>query len=205
MAEPVPRTVTLTRPALVAVALVTLLGLGLFSAQLVFIVQQRSLVASQRAIAKRQERRARPVLRTADALLGDPGNALSAAREAGAALEQLRAALRAVDRSGLVGVAARALRRAPELIAAVDRAVAVLDRTYPTLRESLATLRQSLDVQRATLENGRETRDIARQSLDIQRQALARLVEAVGIARATLGHAESIDRKTGGRLPPAGR
>src|SRR4051794_33006860 len=194
MADPAPRTITLTRPALVVVGLVVLLGLGVFIAQLVFIVQQREIVASQRAIAKRQEIRARPVLDTARALLGSPSDATAAAREAGAALDQLRGALRSAGHEDLAHLAGAALRRAPELIDAVDHATVVLDRTYPVLRDSLGVQRESLGVQR-------DTHSMLADSLSVQRAALDRLTAALDVARQTLAHAESIDRKTGGEAP----
>jgi hypothetical protein len=195
MADAAPRTVTLSRRATFAVAAVVVLLLALLAGQFVFIVQQRGLIDSQLAVAKRQEDRARPVLGTADALLGTPRDALAAARRAGDALRTLQRVLDSVQHDDLVDVAASALRRAPELIAAVDHAVGVLDRTYPTLRDSLAVQRESLAVQRESL-------GLLQQSFGVQRSSLARLTEALGVARATLTHAESIDRKTGGQVPP---
>jgi hypothetical protein len=181
MPERSPRTITLSTPAWVAVVVVVLVGLGVFTAQLVFIVQQRQLIDSQLGVAKRQEDRARPVLSTANALLGSPEEALTAARRAGAALTTLQRVLRAALDEDLVGTTTRALRRAPELLAAVDKAVGVLDRTYPTLRESLDVQRRTLAILEQSLAIQGETRDIARQ---------------------TLTHTESIDRKTGGTAPP---
>lgn len=199
MAE--PRTITLTLRAWIVVAAVVVLGLLIFAGQLVFIVEQRGIVDDQRHIALRQENRSKPVLDTADALLGSPKDALAAARDAGAALSALRRVLRSALDQDVVGVTARALRRAPELLSAVDHAVAVLDRTYPTLRASLATQRESLDVQHQTLAIlrdslalQRETRDRATETRDLTTQLLQ-------VAQATLSHTESIDNKTGGPLP----
>jgi hypothetical protein len=199
---PEPRTITLSLRAWIAVAIVVVVGLLIFVGQLVFIVQQRSLIDSQLHVAQRQEQRAKPVLSTADALLGAPKDALDAARRAGAALTDLQKVLRSALDSDLVGVTTRSLRRAPELLAAVEHAVAVLDRTYPTLRASLDTQRSSLDIQRRTLSLlersyglQRDTRDRATETRDLTTQLLE-------VARATLAHTESIDRKTGGTAPP---
>ena len=183
-----PRTITLSQRAWLLAVLVVVLMLALLAGQLVFIVQQRGIVDDQRHIALRQENRAKPVLGTANALLGSPKDALGAARRAGAALTDLEAVLRAALDEDLVGVTTRSLRRAPELLAAVEHAVGVLDRTYPTLRDSLT-------VQRETLA-------ILQRSFDVQRSTEAIAAETRDIARATLGHAESIDRKTGGQVPP---
>lgn len=189
-----PRTITLTLRAWVAVAVVVVLGLLIFAAQLTFIVEQRGIVDDQRHIAVRQEDRSRPVLETAGALLGSPKDALAAARDAGETLTELRRVLRTVLDEDVVGVTGRALRRAPELLSAVDHAVAVLDRTYPTLRESLGVQHQTLAILRESLSLQRETRDRATETRDLTTQLLQ-------VAQATLSHAESIDRKTGGQLP----
>jgi hypothetical protein len=190
-----PRTITLTLRAWIAVVVVVVLGLLIFAGQLVFIVQQRGIVDDQRHIALRQENRSQPVLETANALLGSPDGAVDAAERAGAALTDLQRVLRAALHDDVVGVTTRALRRAPELLAAVEHAVGVLDRTYPTLRASLDTQRSSLDIQRQTL-------DVLLRSYDLQRGTQAIAAETRDIARQTLSHTESIDRKTGGTAPP---
>jgi hypothetical protein len=166
----------------------------LLGGQLAFIVLQRGIVDDQRHIAVRQEDRSAPVLDTAKALLGSPDDAMAAAREAGDTLRQLRRVLRAALDEDLVGVTTGALRRAPQLLSAVDHAVAVLDRTYPTLRASLVTQRESLAIQRRTLA-------LLERSLAVQRGTQAIAGETRDIARATLGHTESIDTKTGGQAP----
>jgi hypothetical protein len=191
-----PRTVTLPLRAWLAVVVVVLVGLGVFVAQLVLIAEQRHLIDHQDRVATRQARRARPVLQTADALLGSPAHAVGALHRAGTALRALQGLLHAMSREDLVGVAASSLSRVPELVALVDRSVAVLDRTYPTLRASLALQRRSLDVQQRTLA-------LLQRSEGIQRRTEGLAAGTLAVARATLGHTESIDRKTGGQVPAA--
>ena len=174
-----PRTITLTLRATVAAVVVAVLLLGLLAAQLVFIAQQRGIVDHQRDIAKRQAERSAPVLGAAEALIGDPEAIRAAAAEAGQTLQRLR------------GV----LRRTPELLADVNRAVAILQRTHPTLRASL-------EIQQDTRSLTSESLDVQRRSLDVQRQVLAIGTELRDITRQVLVHAESIDSKTGGTAPP---
>ena len=211
-----PRTIKLTLRGQILAGLVVLGMFVLLGGQFVFIVLQRGIVDDQRHIALRQENRARPVLGTADALLGSPREALAAAREAGDALADLRRVLRQALDEDVVGVTSKALRRAPELLAAVDRAMRILERTYPTLRASLSVQRRSLETQRASLAIQREslrtqreslaiqrrTFDLLQRSYDVQRGTQAIAAETRDIARQTLVHTESIDRKTGGTAPP---
>lgn len=206
-----PRSITLTLRAWIAVAVVVVLGLLIFAAQLTFIIQQRGIVDDQRKIALRGEDRSAPVLETAGALLGSPQDARAAVDEAGDALQDLRSVLRSVMDEDVVGVTSDALRRAPELLAAVDRTVRILGRTYPTLRASLDTQRSSLDIQRQTLallrrslRVQRATEGIAGQTLGVASETRDIAAETRDIARETLRHTESIDTKTGGPLAAGG-
>lgn len=224
---PEPRRITLTPRAAIAAGIVAFLLLALLAAQLTFIVQQRQIVAQQRDIATRQEHRAAPVLDSTRALIGSPADARRAVREAGGALRDLQGLLDTVRRTqlvpvtaevlrtvrdqglvrgagrflqaalgrDLVGVTTRALSRTPELIGAVERARSILERTYPTLRSSLRIQRDTRGLQRTAV-------GLQRQSLDIQRRTLDALGQTLDIARETLAHVESIDRKTGGTVPP---
>lgn len=203
MAGPAPRTVTLQLRAWIAVVMVVLVGLGVFVAQLVLIAEQRQLIDHLDAVATHQARRARPVLRTADALLGSPAQALAALRRASGALTSLQQILDQASRSHVVGVTAASLQRVPELISLVDRSVAVLDRTYPTLRDSLAVQRQSLDIQQRSLELLRRSLGVQQHTEGLTASTLSVARSSLGVARATLTHAASIDRKTGGQAPVA--
>ena len=61
---------------------------------------------------------------------------------------------------------------------------------------------ESLGVQHESLGVQRDTHGMVAESLDVQRAALDRLTAALEIARQTLAHAASIDRKTGGQVAP---
>lgn len=195
MAEAAPRTVTLPLRAWVVVAIVVVAGLALFSAQLYFIVEQRRITGDQLGFARIQAVRARPVLRTADALLGSRPEALRAARRAGALATGLGGLLTRLRREDLVGLTATTLRRAPQLLADTHRTVALLERTVPTLRRSLGVQERSLAIQERSLRTQRASLEIQRTTLRVARRTLA-------VARATLAHTESLDRKTGGQVPP---
>lgn len=206
---PEPRTITLTRRGTVAVALVTLILVVLLGGQLAFIVMQRGIVDDQRKIAERQEARSARVLETTRALLGSPDGAQRALARAGSAVDQLRQVLDTVQRTEVAEVAADALRRAPDLLRDVNQAVALLDRTYPTLRASLRIqtdildiLRRSLTIQERTLATAANTRYVAVDTRDIAASIRGLTTEQRDIARLTLARVESIDRKTGGPVPP---
>jgi len=205
VAELVPRTVTLSLRAWILAAIVVVAGLGVFVAQLVLIAEQRQLIAHQDQVATHQSRRARPVLHAANALLGRPADARAALRRGSRALASLQAILDEADRQDLVQVTASSLRRMPALVADVEQAVAVLDRTYPTLRASLDVQRRTLDLQQRTF--GLLERSLAVQTHTERHTATALRIagQTRDIAQATLGHTESIDRKTGGELPGSGR
>jgi hypothetical protein len=91
------------------------------------------------------------------------------------ALDATNALLEQVRSTDLVATAARSTRLAP---VAVRR-----------LRRLLRVQRDTLRVQRKTLRVQRNSRDIQARTLTVQIDALQ--------------HIESIDRKTGGQLPPA--
>lgn len=199
-----PRAITLTPRATAVLAGFGALLLALLAGQFLFIVQQRQIVDQQRDIAVRQERRAAPVLDATRALIGSGEDIRGAAARADRALGVTAQVLRSVRDTGLVrgtgrflqaaldqdlvGVTTRALRRTPEI-------VSVLERAYPTLRASL-------DVQLDTRGMQRRSLAIQEQSLAVQRETLGLSRELRDIARQTLVHAESIDRKTGGTAPP---
>lgn len=194
MADPTPRTVTLPLRAWVAAAIAFVVFLGVLAAQLVLIAQQRQLIDHQNKVATAQAVRARPALRTLDALLGgSPARALHAAHRAGEALDGVQGLLAQLRRTGLVRVTADSL---PELVDATRSTVRLLASLAPVLRQSLSVQERSLTV--------------AEQSLALQGHALAsqrRLValaqQTLSVAQATLAHTESIDRKTGGPAPGA--
>lgn len=212
MAAPDPRTITLTLRAWIVAAIIVVAGLGVFVAQLVLIAQQRNLITHLDQVSTHQARRARPVLHAADALLGSPQDARAALQRGSRALSSLQSILDEAGRQDLVQVAASSLRHVPALVADVEQAVAVLDRTYPTLRASL-------DVQRQTLGLQERTFALLERSLGVQQRTERHTVTGLRIAgqtrdiaaqtrdigQATLGHAASLDRKTGGPILGSGR
>lgn len=200
---------TLPLRAWIAAAFVVVAMFALFTAQLVFIVQQRQLIGSQLHVARTQSVRARPVLRAADELLGSPEQARAALRRAGDVATGLQDLLEQIRRQDLVPDTAAAMRRLPGLVADVRRSTAVLQRAYPTLRTSLRVQNHSLRVQNHSLQLQQrsltiQARSLAtqRSSLSIQRQTLELVRQTLAVARRTLAHTESLDRKTGGSPPP---
>src|SRR3954468_7140636 len=183
MADPSARIVTLPTRAWVAASVVLVAFLTIFAAQLVLIAEQRGLIDQQRKIAAVQATRARPILRSLDALLGgSPAPAVAAAHRAGVKLASLQDLLGRVRRADLVRVAAVAL---PDLVDATRSAVRLLGSVAPSVHRSLAVQEQSLAIQQEALAEQRRVVSLAQQTL--------------AVAQATLSHTESIDRKTGGQ------
>lgn len=174
---------------------------------------QRHIAAQDRKIT-RLMRGARPVIDDAKPVVGDIGDLVDAAAPVVRSARPFVAALRELDPVGIgatLSVAGRLAGRLAEgdrLVRAVDESTALLDAlgqagfVERTLRAAdrvpymADVLRRTLRVQLATLRVQRDTRRLQSRSLRVQLTTLA-------IQREALRHIRSIDRKTGGQVPPA--
>jgi hypothetical protein len=173
---------------------------------------QRHIAATDRKVT-RVLRGAQPVIDDAKPVVGDIGDLVDAAAPVVRGARPLVAALRRLDPAGIgatlavAGQLAARLAEGDRLVRAVDESTALLDAlgragfVARTLRAAdlvpymAGILRQTLDVQRSTLAIQRRTHSIQRRSLRVQLRTLA-------IQREALRHIRSIDRKTGGQVPP---
>lgn len=195
MADAPPRTLSARTWAVFGVAFAIVVGL--LSTQVVLLVQQKALIDHQESIAERQAERTLPLLRTADALLGDGDALRTGARRAGSLVADLRRA----DLPELADVTVRELQRLPEAVALLHRTVGLLESTHSTLGRSYVTQRRVLartdtavDLQRASLAILRRSLAVQEQTLDVARRTMT-------AAERAATSAESIDRKTGGPVP----
>jgi hypothetical protein len=184
------------------------------AAMVVLLVVQLTAIESQRRIVRDQDRKiatltraalpllreTRPLVRDARPVLGavnaalpplgralrrtDPLQTLTSVNDLTTALSEQDRLLRLID-AGLVTLAEVADR---DLLARADRALRLTPLALGRLRRTVVLQRDLLRVQRGTSQ-------LQSQSLAVQREQLS-------VARASLRHVESLDRKTGGPAPP---
>ena len=193
---------------LIGAGVVLVAMLSLLAVQLgVLKDSQRHIVAQDRKIT-RLMRGAEPAIDAAKPVVGDIADLVDAAAPIVRRARPLLAALGQLDPVGIgsaVAVAGRLAGRLSEgdrLVRAVDESTALLDalgragfvgrtlRAADVVPYMAEILRRTLRVQRATLSVQRQTR-----SLRVQLRTLA-------IQQEALRHIRSIDRKTGGQVPP---
>jgi hypothetical protein len=166
-------------------------------------------------------RRVKPLLRETGSFVGDLRSGLRSLRRAGPAIETaaeavpplLRATtaladgtlplvrgLRAADTPGVIAAAGSVL----DSLLAGDRLVRVIDATDATLAQI-----QAEDLIGTTARAARSTPRLMRRLLRVQQETLRVQRRSFGVQRTTLDYvrrataaAESLDRKTGGQLPP---
>jgi hypothetical protein len=173
---------------------------------------QRHIAATDRKVT-RVIRGTQPVIDDARPVVGDIGDLVKAAAPLVRGARPLVAALSRLDPVGIgasirvAGTLAGRLSEGDRLVRAVDESAALLDAlgragfVGRTLRAAdlvpyiTDILRRTLAVQRTTLEVQRQSRSLQRRSLQVQLHTLA-------IQREALRHIRSIDRKTGGQVPP---
>ena len=148
------------------------LMIGLLSAQLVHLVQQRDIVDRQLEIAEAQR----------DTVL----NVLEGGRDLGAEVQDRLPGARA------------GLRRAERMALA---AIEDVDATRGLVGETLAVTEDTRAIAADTRDIGAEGVGLTRELTDLQRRALSILEQSLAIQRETLTHVRSLDRKTGGPLP----
>ena len=177
---------------MVGAVVAALVMLTLLTWQLVVLKDSRRHIAAQDAKITRLMRGAEPALDEAEPALRRAGSAL---RDARPLIRDARNALGALDPAGLE----RAIDATGHLAGRVDagnlllliaRAAELAPYVAELQRETLATQRRSLDVQARTLRT--------------QERALRVLLSSHRIQGEALAHIRSIDRKTGGQVPPAG-
>jgi hypothetical protein len=198
---------------LLGAAVVLLAMLSLLALQLgVLKDSQRHIAATDRKVT-RVMRGAQPVIDDAKPVVGSIGDLVDAVAPVVRGARPLVAALRRLDPVG-IGASITVAGSLAERLAAGDRLVRVVDQSSAllealgqagfvgrTLRAAdlvpymARVLRLSLGVQRVTLETQRRTLAIQDRSLRVQLRTLA-------IQREALRHIRSIDRKTGGPVPP---
>lgn len=189
-------------------AMLTILGFQLG----VLKDSQRHIAAQDRKITRLMHG-SEPVIDAAKPVVGDIGDLVDAARPVVRGARPLVEALGRLDLAGIgatLAVAGRLAERLSEgdrLVRAVDESTALIDAlgragfVGRTLRAAdlvpymAGILRRTLEIQRTTLMVQRDTRAIQRRSLGVQLRTLA-------IQREALRHIRSIDRKTGGQVPP---
>lgn len=143
--------------------------------------------------AKPVLRAAVPLLQQARAVIGPLGRDAAQASRAVDVLPGL-----AITTRELVSATAPVLAAADRLIAdALNR-----DLVGTTLR-SAADVHAALAVQRRSLAVQQRTLAVQQRTFALQARSLSALLESLRIQRLALQHVESIDRKTGGSLPPS--
>jgi hypothetical protein len=192
---------------------VLLAMLTLLAFQLGVLKDSQGHIAAQDRKITRLMRGSQPVIDDARPVVGDIGDLVDAAAPVVRGARPLVAALRQLDPVGIgtaisvTGHLAGRLSEGDRLVRAVDETTALLDAlghagfVSRTLRAAdlvpyiTGILRRTLRVQLTTLEIQRDSRAIQRRSLRVQLRTLA-------IQQEALRHIRSIDRKTGGQVPP---
>ena len=198
---------------LIGAAAAILLMLSLLTWQLVVLKDSRRHIAAQDAKITRLTRGAAPVLREARPAVDDVGALVRASIPLARGARPVVAALRELDPAGL----GRALTAAGELsteLGTGDRLPRLVDESSALL-DALAragfldrVLRAAdlapyiARIQRETLSTQRRSLYVQAQTLFTQREALKILLSSKRIQREALRHVRSIDRKTGGPVPP---
>lgn len=198
---------------LIAAGVVLLGMLSLLAVQLGVLKDSQSHIAATDRKVTLLMRGSEPVIDQAKPVVGDIGDLVEAAAPVVRGARPFVAALRQLDPLGIgaeLAVAGRLAGRLSEgdrLVRAVDESTALIDalgragfvgrtlRAADVVPYMAGILRRTLDVQRTTLRVQRDTRAIQQRSLRVQLQTLA-------IQREALRHIRSIDRKTGGQVPP---
>lgn len=198
---------------LIGAGVVLVAMLSLLALQLGVLTDSRRHIAAQDRKITRLMKGSEPVIDDARPVVGDIGDLVHAAAPVVRGARPFVAALRQLDPIGIgatLAVAGRLAGRLSEgdrLVRAVDESTALIDAlgragfVGRTLRAAdlvpymARILRRTLEVQRTTLMVQRDTRAIQRRSLRVQLTTLA-------IQREALRHIRSIDRKTGGQVPP---
>jgi hypothetical protein len=180
----VPRTPRPPRALWIALGLFGLLSLALLVTQIVLLRAQLDTVKDQRAIAARQEDRARPVLEGIRPLVGDARAAAPdiarLGRRAGRLMDVATPLAAELARADL-GDTTRTVARDVNAMAAMVDALLALQRDVTTLQRDVVAMQ-------------RDTLALQRESVGLQRASLA-------VQRSTEAHAASVDRKTGGPAP----
>lgn len=217
--------VSLPRHVYVLAALFGVLMLGMLVAQWVLMEDQRTTTDEQLEITARQSAQAMPILKAVRPLVTDVDEALPEAGRLGAAAqtladdaiplvrelrnaragENIRAAgsLAAVLLEADVGDATRDARNlAQELLRAdMPRLAEVVRSGLPRATFNTERLADFLPEQRRLL---RRSVAVQEETLAVQKRALALIEATLAVAKEAEGHAESLDNKTGGSIPPAG-
>jgi hypothetical protein len=198
-------------------AVVVLLAmLSLLTWQLVVLEDSRGHIAAQDSKVTRLLRGSEPVLREARPAVNDADVLLRAAMPVVRGARPIVESLRALDGTrlsatiGVVGRLAAELASGDRLTRTVDQTSALLNaltRAGFTDRVVRAAdlVPYIAQIQAETLSVQRRSLDVQATTLATQRRALRVLLRSLAIQREALKHVRSIDRKTGGQVPPAAR
>jgi hypothetical protein len=183
---------------------------------IVLLIVQLTSIESQRQIARDQNRKVTTLLRQALPLIRETRPLVATVA---ASVEPLKEGLRAADPVGTLS----SVKRLTDSLAGQDRLLALIDAGVATLTElsdrhilaradgalratpvALDRLRRTVVLQRDLLRMQRQTFALTSQSVAVQRRSFQLLSQSLAVQRESLRHIESLDRKTGGTVPPDG-
>jgi hypothetical protein len=222
-APPAPRNAG--RLAAFAVAAFAIVVLAALVTQIVLLQAQLRTVREQRAIAERQSREALPLLRAARPLADDlhaaAPDATALARRAAGLLRQAKPLIRDLNAADAgqtlrgvsmltdallrsdVGGATRVIAQLASQLVDADVAPRLAALLAEAERRELLRKAEATTYDVATLRRmQRSLLRTQRQSLRLMRRSVALQERSLATQRSTEAHAASLDRKTGGPLPP---
>jgi hypothetical protein len=199
---------------------VLLAMLTLLAVQLGVLRDSQGHIAAQDRKITRLMRGSEPVIDAARPVVGDIGDLVEAAAPVVRGARPFVEALSQLDVAGIgttltvAGRLAERLSDGDRLVRAVDETSALLDAlgragfVDRTLRAAdrvpymAEILRRTLEIQRATLRVQLTTLRVQRDTRSLQTRSLRVQLQTLAIQREALRHIRSIDRKTGGQVPP---
>ncbi|MEA2387261.1 MAG: hypothetical protein QOG41_34 [Thermoleophilaceae bacterium] len=198
---------------MIGAVVVLLAMLSLLTWQLVVLKDSRGHIAAQDAKITRLMRGSEPVLREARPAVSDAAALLHAAVPVVRGARPVVEALRSIDGArlsatiGVVGRLATELASGDRLTRTVDQTSALLtalaqDGFTDRVVRAADLIPYIARIQAETLSIQRRSLDVQDTTLATQRRALRVLLRSLVIQREALRHVRSIDRKTGGQVPP---